>query len=66
MADLHRLGDFFAQVPKVLRPFFGLAVGAIDHLQLLGVCFGVLLAVGCLAGAVLAYRLEPTGQRTAE
>lgn len=66
MADLHRLGDFFAQVPKALRPFFGLAVGAIDHLQLLGVCFGVLLLAGCIAGAAIAYRLEPTGRRTAE
>ena len=66
MADLHQLGDFFAALPTALRPFFELVSLAANHLPLLGACFGALLLTGLTAGAVIAYRLEPTGQKAAE
>lgn len=66
MADLHQLGDFFAAMPTALRPFFELIAVGMDHLPLLGVCLGVLLLAGLIAGVLIAHRLEPTGQTTAE
>ncbi|MDD2993768.1 MAG: hypothetical protein PHG73_09545 [Pygmaiobacter sp.] len=66
MADLHQLGDFFAVMPKALRPFFELVILAVNQLPLLGVCFGALLLAGLIAGVLIARRLEPTGQTTAE
>lgn len=66
MADLHQLGDFFEAMPKALRPFFELIAIGMDHLPLLGVCLGALLLAGLIAGVLIAHRLEPTGQTTAE
>ena len=63
---LHQLGDFFAAMPAPLRPFFELVTLAVDHLPLLGVCFGALLLVGIVAGVVIAHRLETTGPKAAE
>lgn len=66
MAGLHQLGDFFAVMPKALRPFFELIAVGMDHLPLLGICLGALLLAGLIAGVLIAHRLEPTGQTTAE